>query len=151
MFDLKEYKIYDELFTLKDILSREKSLKNYTKIIDKIIKLCNSQKMKIKKLEEKDLMNRKMNELAETQLLSYGQGYKDGINKETTACSIVARERENQIIYERIKQKINREWVIKIRAKIASIDYGEDNTEQRYFKKEVLQELLNDEHIPHID
>lgn len=151
MFDLKEYKIYDELFTLKDILSREKSLKNYTKIIDKIIKLCNSQKMKIKKLEEKDLMNRKMNELAETQLLSYGQGYKDGINKETTACSIVARERENQIIYERIKQKINREWVIKIRAKIASIDYSEDNTEQRYFKKEVLQELLNDEHIPHID
>lgn len=151
MFDLKEYKIYDELFTLKDILSREKSLKNYTKIIDKIIKLCNSQKMKIKKLEEKDLMNRKMNELAETQLLSYGQGYKDGINKETTACSIVARERENQIIYERIKQKINREWVIKIRAKIASIDYSGDNTEQRYFKKEVLQELLNDEHIPHID
>ena len=151
MSDLKEHKIYDELFTLKYILSREKSLKNYTKIIDEIIKLCNSQKMKIKKLEEKDLMNRKMNELAETQLLSYGQGYKDGINKETTACSIVARERENQIFYEVIKQKINKEWVTKIRAKIASIDYSADNTEQRYFKKEVLQELLNDEHIPHID
>ena len=147
MSDLKEHKIYDELFTLKYILSREKSLKNYTKIIDEIIKLCNSQKMKIKKLEEKDLMN----ELAETQILSYGQGYKDGINKETTACSIVARERENQIIYEGIKQKINNEWVIKIRAKIASIDYSGDNTEQRYFKKEVLQELLNDNHIPHID
>ena len=57
MSDLKEHKIYDELFTLKYILSREKSLKNYTKIIDEIIKLCNSQKMKIKKLEEKDLMN----------------------------------------------------------------------------------------------
>lgn len=39
----------------------------------------------------------------------------------------------------------------KIREKIKRLDYNSDNTEQRYFKKEVLQELLNENHIPHID
>lgn len=48
MPDLKEYKIYDELNTLKYMLSKEKSFKNYDKIIDEIIKLCNSQKGKLK-------------------------------------------------------------------------------------------------------
>lgn len=125
MFDLKEYKIYDELITLKYMLSKEKSFKNYDKIIDEIIELCNSQKRKIKELEEKELMNRKMNELAETQILSYGQGYKDGINKETTASAIVARERENQIIYEGIKYKINNEWRLKIKEKLRELDKNE--------------------------
>lgn len=125
MFDLKEYKIYDELNTLKYMLSKEKSFKNYDKIIDEIIELCNSQKRKIKELEEKELMNRKMNELAETQILSYGQGYRDGINKETTATAIVARERENQIIYERIKYKINNEWRLKIKLKLWELDKNE--------------------------
>ena len=62
-------------------------------------------------------------------------------------------------INRRIKLKIENEKIVdnefisknKIREKIKSLDYGRDNTEQRYFKKEVLQELLNDEHIPHID
>lgn len=125
MFDLKEYKIYDELSTLKYMLSKEKRFKNYDKIIDEIIKLCKFQKRKIKELEEKELMNRKINQLAETQLLSYAQGYKDGINKETTACAIIARERENQIIYEGIKNKINNEWRLKIKEKLWELDKNE--------------------------
>lgn len=125
MFNLKEDKIYDELNTLKYLLSKEKSLKNYKKIIDEIISLCNSQKEKIHELQEKELMNRKMNELAETQILSYGQGYRDGINKETTACAIIARERENQIIYEGMKHKINNEWVLKIKEKLWELDKNE--------------------------
>lgn len=75
----------------------------------------------------------------------------------------------NNLVYEnnslhkeinrRIKLKIENEKIVdnefisknKIREKIKRLDYCEDNTEQRYFKKEVLQELLNDEHIPRID
>ena len=125
MFDLKEYKIYDELNTLKYMLSKEKRFKNYDKIIDEIIKLCIFQKRKIKELEEKELMNRKINQLAETKLLSYGQGYEDGINKETTACAIVARERENQIIYEGMKHKINNEWRLKIKIKLWELNKNE--------------------------
>ena len=125
MLDLKEYKIYDELNTLKYMLSKEKSFKNYDKIIDEIIKLCKSQKRKIKELEEKELMNRKMNELAEIKLLSYAQGYRDGINKETTACSIIAREREIQIIYEGMKHKINNEWRFKIKEMLRELDKNE--------------------------
>lgn len=125
MSDLKEYKIYNELNTLRYMLSKEKSFKKYDKIIEEIIQLCTSQKRKIKDLEEKELMNRKINELAETQLLSYAQGYKDGINKETTACAIVARERENQIIYEGIKNKINNEWRLKIKVKLWELEKNE--------------------------
>lgn len=62
-------------------------------------------------------------------------------------------------INRRIKLKIENEKIVdnefisknKIREKIKRLDYGRDNTEQKYFKKEVLQELLNDNHIPHID
>lgn len=125
MFDLKEYKIYDELNTLRYMVSKEKSFKKYEKTIEEIIELCYSQKRKIKDLEEKELMNRKINELAETQLLSYSQGYKDGINKEITACAIVARERENQIIYEGTKNKINNEWRLKIKEKLRELDKNE--------------------------
>ena len=125
MFDLKEYKIYDELNTLKYMLSKEKRFKNYDKIIDEIINLCIFQKRKIKELEEKELMNRKINQLAETTLLSYGQGYEDGINKETTASAIVTRERENQIIYERMKHKINNEWRLKIKIKLWELNKNE--------------------------
>ena len=125
MFDLKEYKIYDELNTLKYMLSKEKRFKNYDKIIDEIINLCIFQKRKIKELEEKELMNRKINQLAETKLLSYGQGYEDGINKETTASAIVTRERENQIIYEGMKHKINNEWRLKIKIKLWELNKNE--------------------------
>lgn len=125
MIDLKEYKIYDKLITLKYMISKEKSFKNFDKVIDEIIELYNSQKRKIKELEEKELMNRKMNELAETQILSYAQGYRDGINKETTACSIIAREREIQIIYEGMKHKINNEWRLKIKEMLWELDKNE--------------------------
>ena len=62
-------------------------------------------------------------------------------------------------INRRIKLKIENEKIVdnefisknKIREKIKRLDYNSDNTEQRYFKKEVLQELLNENHIPHID
>ena len=62
-------------------------------------------------------------------------------------------------INQRIKLKLENEKIVdnefisknKIREKIKRLDYSRDNTEQRYFKKEVLQELLNDNHIPHID
>lgn len=62
-------------------------------------------------------------------------------------------------INRRIKLKIENEKIVdnefisknKIREKIKRLDCNSDNTEQRYFKKEVLQELLNENHIPHID
>lgn len=62
-------------------------------------------------------------------------------------------------INRRIKLKIENEKIVdnefisknKIREKIKRLDYSRDNTEQKYFKKEVLQELLNENHIPHID
>ena len=62
-------------------------------------------------------------------------------------------------INRRIKLKIENEKIVdnefisknKIREKIKRLDYNSDNTEQRYFKKEVLQELLNENHIPSID
>lgn len=62
-------------------------------------------------------------------------------------------------INRRIKLKIENEKIVdnefisknKIREKIKRLDYNSDNTEQRYYKKEVLQELLNENHIPHID
>lgn len=62
-------------------------------------------------------------------------------------------------INRRVKLKIENEKIVdnefisknKIREKIKRLDYNSDNTEQRYFKKEVLQELLNENHIPHID
>lgn len=58
-------------------------------------------------------------------------------------------------INQRIKLKIENEKIVdnefisknKIREKIKRLDYNGDNTEQRYYKKEVLQELLNDNHI----
>lgn len=70
---------------------------------------------------------------------------------------------ENNYLHEeinkRIKLKIENEKIVdnefisknKIREKIKRLDYSRDNTEQRYFKKEVLQELLNENHIPHVD
>lgn len=72
-------------------------------------------------------------------------------------------ENENNSLHKeinrRIKLKIENEKIVdnefisknKIREKIKMLDYSQDNTEHRYFKKEVLQELLNDNHIPHID
>ena len=52
-----------------------------------------------------------------------------------------------------MKKIVDNEFISKnkIREKIKRLDYSRDNTEQRYYKKEVLQELLNDNHIPHID
>ena len=62
-------------------------------------------------------------------------------------------------INRRIKLKIENEKIVdnefisknKIREKIKRLDYSRDNSEHRYIKKEVLQELLNENHIPHID
>lgn len=47
------------------MISKEKSFKNYDKVIDEIIELCNSQKRKIKELEEKELIRRTENYLNE--------------------------------------------------------------------------------------
>lgn len=90
-------------------------------IIERAIKIKNKQSKEIEELKREKETNQQMIQLAETQILGYGQGYKDGLNKETTAAAIVARERENQIIYEGIKHKINMEWVFKIKAKIEEI------------------------------
>ena len=65
---------------------------------------------------------------------------------------------ENNDLHKEINRRIKLKIVVnefisknKIREKIKRLDYNSDNTEQRYFKKEVLQELLNENHIPHID
>lgn len=74
----------------------------------------------------------------------------------------ILEDENNQLhkeINERIKLKIENEKIVdnefiskdKIREKIKRLDYSRDNMEQRYFKKQVLEELLNDNHIPHID
>ena len=114
------YNAIGDLIQMIDLLIKRNSIEN-----GNLKELCNSQKRKIKELEEKELMNRKMNELAETQILSYAQGYRDGINKETTACSIIAREREIQIIYEGMKHKINNEWRFKIKEMLSELDKNE--------------------------
>ena len=115
-------------------------------------------KDKIEELKREKETNQQMIYLAETQILGYGQGYKDGLNKETTATEIVARERENQIIYEGMKHKINMEWVLKIKAKIEELDKEEKENlkgtkgQDRYaikqeymYKRSVLQSLLEKE------
>ena len=68
-------------------------------------------------------------------------------------------EQLHREINRRIKLKIENEKIVdnefisknKIREKIKRLDYSRDDSEHRYIKKEVLQELLNDNHIPHID
>lgn len=90
--------------------------------------------------------NQQMIKLAETQILGYGQGYKDGLNKETTATAIVARERENQILYEGMKHKINMEWVLKIKAILEEYKYTEIGDSEKiieFYKK--IQSLLEKE------
>jgi hypothetical protein len=105
----------------------------------RIVNLIEKQSKEIEELKREKETNQQMIHLAETQILGYGQGYKDGLNKETTATEIVARERENQIIYEGMKHKINMEWVFKIKAKIEEVSNG------TYDAKIVLQSLLEKE------
>jgi hypothetical protein len=103
-------------------LSRFDDFNSYTQFKVKrdkvIVDLIEKQSKEIEELKREKETNHQMIQLAETQILGYGQGYKDGLNKETTATAIVAREIENQIIYEGMKYKINMEWVLKIKAKI---------------------------------
>lgn len=103
------------------------------------LKLVENLQKEIEELKREKETNQQMIHLAETQILGYAQGYKDGLNKETTATEIVARERENQIIYEGMKHKINMQWVLKIRAKIEEVSNG------AYDAKIVLQSLLEKE------
>lgn len=48
------------------------------------------------------------------------------------------RERENQIIYEAMKNKINNEWIIKIKAKIENVY---NDCKKCRFKGEICKEL----------
>lgn len=63
------------------------------------------EKEKNKELEKQINLNKKTVEIAQTQILEYSQGYKDGLNKETTATAIVARELELNFIRQEIKHK----------------------------------------------
>lgn len=63
------------------------------------------EKEKNKELEKQINFNKKTVEIAQTQILEYSQGYKDGLNKETTATAIVARELELNFIRQEIKHK----------------------------------------------
>lgn len=90
------------------------------------IERYNQLEKEIEELKREKETNQQMIHLAETQILGYEQGYKDGLNKETTATEIVARERVNQIIYEGMKHKINMQWVLKIKAKIEEVDKDEN-------------------------
>lgn len=111
-----------------------------------LVNLIKKQSKEIEELKREKETNQQMIHLAETQILGYGQGYKDGLNKEITATEIVARERENQIIYEGIKHKINMEWVLKIKAKIEEVDYKMiAHQDVREAVKQALQSLLEKE------
>lgn len=111
-----------------------------------IYNLIEKQSKEIEELKREKETNQQMIQLAETQILGYGQGYKDGLNKETTATAIIARERENQIIYEGMKHKINMEWVFKIKAKIEEWDKSIKwaNADDRYYTIQILKELLEE-------
>lgn len=49
-----------------------------------ILNLIEKQSKEIEELKREKETNQQMIQLAETQILGYGQGYKDGLNKETT-------------------------------------------------------------------
>lgn len=98
------------------------------------------------KLKEMNL-NEKIVEIAKTQILEYSQGYKDGLNKETTATEIVARELELNYIREEIKHRyISKD---KIREKINEIyNYThatQEEREEQLYSIERLKELLESE------
>ena len=63
-------------------------------------------------------INKKITGLAETQILTYAQGYRDGLHREVTATEIVAREREEQLLCHYIEKNINTQWKEEIKEKI---------------------------------
>ena len=118
---------------------------------EEIIRLDNElkqEKEKNKELEKQINLNKKTVEIAQTQILEYSQGYKDGLNKETTATAIVARELELNFIRQEIKHKyINKD---KIREKIIQVkdkpikDEFITATQGKLNTVIVLEELLED-------
>ena len=129
-----DFKCIDCINAIDKVLKQSKEIEEYKKQLDLDyvdkhfvpVERYNQLEKEIEELKREKETNQQMIHLAETQVLGYGQGYKDGLNKETTATAIVARERENQIIYEGMKHKINMQWVLKIKAKIEEVDKDEN-------------------------
>ncbi len=146
MLSDEERKAIDYWKTHMEILHWNTQLasEHYIKVLLDIIE---KQSKEIEELKRERETNQQMIHLAETQILGYAQGYKDGLNKETTATEIVARERENQIIYEGMKHKINMQWVLKIKAKIEELEKQdkENKLSHNYLVIPVLQSLLEKE------
>ena len=133
--EYEEKEIAEYITTILNLIEKQsKEIEEYKKQLDLDyvdnhfvpIERYNQLEKEIEELKREKETNQQMIHLAETQVLGYGQGYKDGLNKETTATAIVARERENQIIYEGMKHKINMQWVLKIKAKIEEVDKDEN-------------------------
>lgn len=100
------------------------------------------------KLKEIEL-NEKILGIAKTQILEYSQGYKDGLNRETTATEIVARELELNYIREEIKRNYISKHKIREKLKIREEEKAEctDSNEARLILREIylLRELLKSE------
>lgn len=91
-----------------EILKEYQKTRFYTAIMEYINKIeteLKQEKEKNKELEKQINLNKKTVEIAQTQILEYSQGYKDGLNKETTATAIVAKEVEFNFIRQEIKHK----------------------------------------------
>lgn len=99
------------------------------------------EKEKNKELENQINFNKKTVEIAQTQILVYSQGYKDGLNKETTATAIVARELELNFIRQEIKHKYISKDKIKDMKKYREFELQqeykefEEDVEWRTYKK----------------
>ena len=84
---------------------KQKMIDELTQNEEKLKIELGKEKEKNKELEKQINLNKKTVEIAQTQILEYSQGYKDGLNKETTATAIVARELELNFIRQEIKHK----------------------------------------------
>lgn len=105
------------------------------------------EKVKNKELEKQINLNKKTVEIAQTQILEYSQGYKDGLNKEATATAIVARELELNFIRQEIKHKyISKYKIIEKLQELENKSGGNTYHVQSMInaEKNILKELLEE-------
>lgn len=144
---------------IKKDLEKEKKLRGDYKFrtgfyengyIERLLNLLEEQQKTIE-------TNKKMTDLAETQLLTYAQGYRDGLHREVTATEIVAREREKELLCKYVEKNINIQWENTIKEKLeeirkqynnilssdnVSLEFKNINSHRFDAMSQVLEELL---------
>lgn len=81
-----------------------KNLEIVLKLIENLLKERQSDKDRIKELEEEKEINKKITLFAENQMLGYMQGYEEGKKHKTTATAILAEQYKDYLIQEQIKR-----------------------------------------------